>query len=219
MLHSKDYYRILEVRPSASQADIKKSYRRLALQYHPDKNLGSELYEARFKDITEAYRVLSDTRKRGEYNRTRGIFSRTEKKKNDHTTTPQMLLNQTIELRRKVAAYNPDRMNKLALSHQIQHILSNYNIHILKHNNDSKLNTRIIEEMMACARLLPFADVEKICFRLTEIAGSDNNMYRKIYDFSKEIRMQTVWNRYKLLVAVLLAIILCFTIYFAAKAI
>ncbi|MGI8635766.1 MAG: DnaJ domain-containing protein, partial [Segetibacter sp.] len=52
MLHSKDYYRILEVRPSASQADIKKSYRRLALQYHPDKNLGSELYEARFKDIT-----------------------------------------------------------------------------------------------------------------------------------------------------------------------
>jgi len=219
MQRSKDYYKILEVHPTASHADIKKSYRRLALQYHPDKNLGSELHEAKFKDITEAYQVLSDSKRRGEYNRTYGIFSPTEKKGRNQTVTPQIILNQTIELRRKVAASNPDRMNKIALSQQIQHILTNYNIQALKHNDDSRLNGRIIEEMMFCSRLLPFIDVQRICLQLTEIAGSDNNMYRKIYNFSKEVRMQTAWNRYKLLVAVLVAIVLCFTIYLAAKAI
>ena len=47
----KDYYRILELPPGASIADIKKSFRRLALRYHPDKNFGNKTYEAKFKEI------------------------------------------------------------------------------------------------------------------------------------------------------------------------
>ena len=51
----KDYYKILEVTSAATSVEIKKSYRRLALQYHPDKNFGNQLYEAKFKEIQEAY--------------------------------------------------------------------------------------------------------------------------------------------------------------------
>jgi molecular chaperone DnaJ len=216
MLNSKDYYKILEVAPSASHAEIKKSYRRLALRYHPDKNFGNQLYEARFKEIIEAYTILSNAKQREEYNRSRNLFAQSEKKKNEPRTTPQTISIQTLALSKKVAGVDSDRMNKLALFRQIQHVLSTHNINILKHNNDEQLNKRIIEEMMFCARSLPLEDVEKICLQLTEIAGTDNAVYRKIYNFSKEVRMKTAWNKYKLFVAVLLAIIMCFAIYFAS---
>jgi DnaJ-class molecular chaperone len=59
----KDYYSVLEVRRDAELDDIKKAYRKLALQYHPDRNKAPEATE-RFKEATEAYQVLSDAEKR-----------------------------------------------------------------------------------------------------------------------------------------------------------
>jgi len=64
----KDYYKILGVNRKATLADIKKSYRKLARKYHPDLNPGDKTAEARFKEIQEAYSVLSDPRKRKQYN-------------------------------------------------------------------------------------------------------------------------------------------------------
>lgn len=63
----KDYYSILGVSRSASEADIKKAFRRLARQYHPDMNPGDKVSEAKFKEISEAYEVLSDSDKRRKY--------------------------------------------------------------------------------------------------------------------------------------------------------
>jgi curved DNA-binding protein len=63
----KDYYKILGVDKNASQQEIKKVYRRLARQYHPDVNPGVKSAEARFKEINEAYEVLSDPEKRKKY--------------------------------------------------------------------------------------------------------------------------------------------------------
>ncbi|HDM77429.1 MAG TPA: J domain-containing protein, partial [Deltaproteobacteria bacterium] len=63
----KDYYSILGVSRNASQEEIKKAYRRLALKYHPDRNKGNPQAEERFKEINEAYAVLSDPEKRRQY--------------------------------------------------------------------------------------------------------------------------------------------------------
>ncbi|NCA84624.1 MAG: J domain-containing protein [Clostridia bacterium] len=63
----KDYYKTLEVEKSASQDDIKKSYRRLARKYHPDKNQGNPKSEEKFKELQEAYEVLRDAAKRQKY--------------------------------------------------------------------------------------------------------------------------------------------------------
>ncbi len=69
MSDHRDYYEILGVGRSASDEDIKKAYRALALKYHPDKNKGDEQAESRFKEAAEAYEVLSDPEKRAAYDR------------------------------------------------------------------------------------------------------------------------------------------------------
>jgi molecular chaperone DnaJ len=69
MIVMADYYAILEVAKGASADEIKKSYRKLALKYHPDKNPNNSEAEAKFKQISEAYEVLSDEKKREIYDR------------------------------------------------------------------------------------------------------------------------------------------------------
>src|SRR6185437_4366119 len=64
-----DFYGVLEVERVASDDEIKKAYRRLAMKYHPDRNNGSKEAEERFKEINEAYDVLRDPQKRAAYDR------------------------------------------------------------------------------------------------------------------------------------------------------
>ncbi len=64
---TKDYYKILNVSKDASQDDIKKAFRKLARKYHPDLNPGDKTSEEKFKEINEAYAILSDPQKRSEY--------------------------------------------------------------------------------------------------------------------------------------------------------
>src|SRR4051794_24518352 len=70
----KDYYAALGVPKDADAAAIKKAYRKLARDLHPDKNPGNAEAEARFKEVSEAYDVLSDTKRRAEYDEARRLF-------------------------------------------------------------------------------------------------------------------------------------------------
>jgi molecular chaperone DnaJ len=71
----KDFYAVLGVAKDVSDADLKKTYRKLARQYHPDSNPGDAAAEARFKEISEAYSVLSDKEQREEYDQMRAMGS------------------------------------------------------------------------------------------------------------------------------------------------
>ena len=67
MAEKRDYYEVLGVDKGASAEDIKKAYRKKAIQYHPDKNPGDKEAEEKFKEAAEAYDVLSDPQKRARY--------------------------------------------------------------------------------------------------------------------------------------------------------
>ena len=67
MADKRDYYEVLGVDRNASDADLKKAYRKLAKKYHPDVNPGDKDAEAKFKEATEAYGILSDPDKRKQY--------------------------------------------------------------------------------------------------------------------------------------------------------
>ena len=67
MAQKRDYYDVLQMHRNASEAEIKKAYRKMAFKYHPDQNSGDPQAEAKFKELTEAYGVLSDAQKRALY--------------------------------------------------------------------------------------------------------------------------------------------------------
>ena len=75
-LYEKDFYAILGVEKNAEAAAIKKVYRKLARDLHPDANKGDAKLEERFKEVSEAYDILSDPKKRAEYDEARALFAR-----------------------------------------------------------------------------------------------------------------------------------------------
>src|SRR4030095_13641985 len=70
----KDFYKVLGVSKDASAAEIKKAYRKLAQKHHPDANKGDKAAEERFKEVGRAYSVLSDPKKRAEYDEARRLL-------------------------------------------------------------------------------------------------------------------------------------------------
>ena len=75
-LYEKDFYKILGIDKKASADEIKKKYRSLARDLHPDKNQGDAAHEEKFKAVSEAYDILSDSKKRAEYDEARSMFER-----------------------------------------------------------------------------------------------------------------------------------------------
>ena len=69
MTTKRDYYEVLGVSKNASQDEIKKAYRKVAMQHHPDRNPGDKSSEERFKEAAEAYEILNDSDKKAQYDR------------------------------------------------------------------------------------------------------------------------------------------------------
>ena len=67
MADKRDYYEVLGVNKNATDAELKKAYRKMAVKYHPDQNPGDKAAEEKFKEVNEAYEVLSDSKKRAQY--------------------------------------------------------------------------------------------------------------------------------------------------------
>jgi len=84
----KDYYAILQVNKTATEDDIKKSYRKLARKYHPDVNSNNKKAEELFKEVTEAYEVLSDAEKRKKYDQYGPYWKQSVQQDSWKTTTP-----------------------------------------------------------------------------------------------------------------------------------
>lgn len=75
-LYEKDFYKVLDLDKKAGADEIKKRYRALARELHPDKNKGDVVKEEKFKGISEAYEILSDAKKRAEYDEARSLYER-----------------------------------------------------------------------------------------------------------------------------------------------
>ena len=210
-MQTKDHYQILQVSHSASPEEIKRSFRKLAVQYHPDKNQGDSIAEERFKEIKEAYEILYNTQKRQEYH-----YKRFASVYEYSILTPGFILKQCLELKKFTSVIQHYHINYDLLTHQIKEILSEQSLAVLEKENDLSLNKNILQLMIDTSDPLPYPYFLTIAPLLLSLSKNEKNnatiqsiiLYKKrVYTFEK----------YKLLIAVIIASIICILIYSATN--
>lgn len=177
----KDYYKILGVNRDASQDDIKKAYRQLALQHHPDKNHGDKASEERFKEISESYIILGDVPKRNAYD-----FARDNKghqfEKNVGTpgqATPTMLLTLFKRVKNKVLNAG-GHINEYRLFTVLDDLLSDETINLLLTANDIVTNNMILDEIVVTGIFLSDESRLSLHSKLLRLADGDIRFIQKI---------------------------------------
>jgi len=213
----KDYYKILEVSATASQQEIKQSYRKLAHLYHPDKNEGNGMAEVHFREIIEAYNILSDPKQRDSYNYQRWNQRRNRKKYSNLTFSPMVVLQEAASLREYMATVDVFRMNQDALNFQINEILSTHNISLLIQHHDQDINKKVIKEILTAAKSLHDNYTGLLAEKLMIVAKENEDAHNLISDYIKQKRKAAFWNKYKVALILLVTILLCFMIYFFSK--
>ena len=176
----KDYYHILGLTPTSSQAEIKKAYRQLAIQYHPDKNNGDRQSEERFKEISVAYSILIEEGTRNEYDYIRG-YKTTYKNLRTEPGTPSPVSYLTQVQRIKTQVLNAGgRVNKAALFTVLNGLLADKNIDYLVLQRDILTNNLIIDEVFTCCVFLEDDAKASLYARLSRLANGDPKFTEKL---------------------------------------
>ena len=214
---TKDYYKILGIPPAATLQEIKRSFRRLALQYHPDKNAGSAIAEAHFIEIQEAYKVLSDARQREAYNYKRW-FNRVQKQPfASQPLTPDGVLKECTQVQQYVAAMNVFHINYDAVSHHIRQLLTARTIRLLQEYNKVTTNRAIITALLQAIEPLPQHYFTPIANLLDQLAGEDATAQTTIARARQQKKQQYVWHRYKWVLVLLITLAICWLMYWYGR--
>lgn len=177
----KDYYKILGVSRDASQAEIKKAYRALALEHHPDKNNEDTVSEERFKVISEAYIILGDAPKRNAYDFAKDNRSHHNGKSSSQPgqATPVTYLGLFKKIKTKVLNAG-GHINEFRLFTVIDDLLSDDTIKLLIKANDVLTNNLIADEILVSCVFLPDESRFAIHEKLMKLAGGDERFILKI---------------------------------------
>ena len=213
----KDYYKILEVPPAATVQEIKKSFRMLAQRYHPDKNAGSQAADTHFREIHEAYKVLSDPRQREAYNYKRWYVRSTGNDFVNRPVTPTALLEECRVLQQYVLSMNVFHVNYDAVSLHIRQLLTNEAIGMLQEFNDITINHEIIRLLLQAAQPLPQRYFLPVTALLLKLAGNDNTMQTTIAEAIQQKKARHTWDRYKWVVVLALTALICWLMYWYGK--
>lgn len=210
----KDHYRTLGVRPSAQQTEIKKAYRALAIKYHPDKNPDDPLAEAQFKEIQEAYSILSDSTKRSIYDDERWLSGMDNKRGYVQEVTPGWLMKVSSELNDSLATMDTHRMSQRALKSYILLILADAHLSVLHHYNNRTANRKIITEILKAVRKLEIQYVDEIEERLIILAGNDEEMLDEIDDKIEDRKRNAIFEKYLPYFVIFITLVLCLCMYY-----
>lgn len=175
----KNHYQILGVSPNCSQAEIKKAYRQLAVQHHPDKNSGNWESEEIFKEILESYLILSDEETRSEYDYIRGFKSGYVQHDDPSKPSPIKFLVHFKKIK-DAAMHTNGHMNKKALFKVVDELLSEETLTFLINQRDLSINYLIIDELIICSIFMLEEDKPAIQDKLIRLADGSVRMINRI---------------------------------------
>ena len=212
----KDYYTILDLPPSATLDEIKKAYRRLAHQYHPDKKGDDPYAIARFSEIKEAYEVLTNPLKKAYYLQQRWYTQSMGKRAGQELITPVTILKQILELDKYVSTLDIYRMDKEGLYHYMVNILSTDTIQKLNGYKEPGVNKEIILAALNSAQVLPLPFAKRLTEQLKKLE-TDQEVHEKMDQLLYQKSHAEQWDKLKIWIVVAVVAVLCVVIFIAAK--
>ena len=217
MFNIKNYFAILELEPSATAAEIRKAYRRLALIYHPDKKPNDPYANARFTEIKEAYEVLSDPSKKEYYLQQRWYNQSIGKKRTQDTVTPVNLLKQALELEKYVSTLDVFRMDKGGLQEYILELIPDTAIEQLHPFQENNTIREAIQKILKASKALPPAFTSPVYDQLEKLAGTDTAALELIQDQRQKAGRRYRQEKYSLLLIIITTLLLCGLIWLAGR--
>lgn len=213
----KDYYGILQIETSATKPEIKKAYRKLAMQFHPDKNQDDLYASARFEEIKEAYEVLTNPSKKEYYLQQRWYNQSIGKRKTESIITPVTVLKQLLELEIYVFKLDVHRMDKQGLADYTGELLSNANIDKILNFNEQHVNNQIIIIAIKAMSSLTYRQAEIISNNVYKLAGENAEFENMINEFLYLKKQKEKTEKYKPVIALLIVAILCLLIWLMGR--
>jgi len=216
-MYLKDHYKTLELAPSASLQEIKKAYRRLALQYHPDKNNNDPYAEANFNAIKEAYETLTHPVKKDEYLQLRWYHRATGNKNTQAVITPISILKQALEFEKYTSTLDVFRMHSESLFEYMNELLNEDTISKLLQFNEQDVNNQVALILIKPMRFLESRKAQIIADKLERLTASDPNIQPMINKALQQMKQKENWEKSKWVIVLLITIAICILIKLVAQ--
>jgi hypothetical protein len=203
----RNLYKVLQVPPTASAADIKKAWRKLAALYHPDKNSGSTANVERFNQAKEAYEILIDDRKRQHYHYHEfDVYFA-----GGAAITPFTVLQQCLQLQQWLQHTDTRNIEFDILYLHIYRLLYPYGQPMLHEAQNTPYASPIIQAVIACSARMPYQYATKVVAMV--YAYAQPQLQQAMQQQLAVQKKQAVWDRYTVPLALIIAVVLCLVFY------
>jgi curved DNA-binding protein CbpA len=214
----KDYYRILDVSPQSTPMEIKKSFRRLAMLYHPDKHAEDKIASAQYREIQEAYDTLSDPYKKEAYLQQRWYEkSMGRKLSGSAPLTSSTILRNTLALEKYISTLDPFRIDKEGLLQYMQELLSDDAIDILIEENEPGIISNIAGILLKSGKIFTVSQAERLAFMVNKICKKNSAESIAVQQYLSRKTREANRDRWKIPVILVVTVLLCLLIYLAGK--
>ncbi len=210
----KDYYKILGVEPNAGPAEIKKSFRQLAMLYHPDKHEEDEPSMAKFMEIHEAYDTLTDPDKKEIYLQQRWYEqSMGRQLGGSMPLTTAEILQEAVRLNRYASTLDPFRMDADGLVEYQLKLFSGENIKLLLKENSTTVREEIIRLSLDTGKHYQLSQAAKLAPFLQQLADENSKSYQSIENFISVRSQQEFWQKWRIPLFILITAVICYLIF------
>lgn len=213
---AKDYYRILHSDPSASGQEIKRAYRKLVLKYHPDKNPANPFTENYFRDIQEAYEILSHPEKRRRYNQDRW-FANGGFKNQYKGATVETIIIESRKLRDYAGKIDIFRMDHNSVHNHLMLLLSDSHLSVLLQSNDRNAMIEMVGNTIATMTNLKLNFIKDPIEKLLTLTSNQPELREVINRFIRYRTKKDVWRRGKPFFVLIVTLLLCLFIFIASR--
>lgn len=198
---------------TATPQEIKQAYRRLVMQYHPDKNNGDPYAQAQFNIIKEAYEVLTHPQRREAWLQERWLHRAQGTERVAIIITAPNILKKCIELQNKIRKTDFHRTQGAGVVRQIQQLLSNTTIETLLHQNEKEVHAAIIQTVLPALSLLSYPEMSKGIAPLQKLANGNTLLLQNIEEALQKNYRKYQLQRLQTPFVIVLTLLICWLIF------